>query len=352
MSMNTEWKPALLAALFLAACGGGGEPPPLGQVGAGEQQVKQATGASTTSVSGLALLVSPAGSQPASLQGGNAGVGVNEIIFQIEQFSTLSIDLNSASLAALSTVAVLDAKGVVRLSADTGNAQARVQLEAGTYQLRYTGATAASQEVTAALWLDGDSALASVPELQLLTSGSCPNCNLQSANLSALSLSGFNLSGADLRKAVLVHAPGGLKLLGTDTMTVLLSVADPVSADLTGANLIGVKLSGAYLTGVGQRGAQLGGVSLSAALATDLFLPRADLTGANLSGTDLSRSVLSHASLRGANMTNTIMMDSDLSNADLSGATLGEADFTRANLSGAIWTDRRVCAAGSLGRCL
>ena len=41
----------------------------------------------------------------------------------------------------------------------------------------------------------------------------------------------------------------------------------------------------------------------------------------------------------------------DLSGANLKGSYQGQTQFRGANLSGAVWTDGKVCAAGSIGSC-
>ena len=45
-------------------------------------------------------------------------------------------------------------------------------------------------------------------------------------------------------------------------------------------------------------------------------------------------------------------LDADLSGANLRGANLQGAILIQAKLSGATWTDGRVCAEGSVGKCL
>jgi uncharacterized protein YjbI with pentapeptide repeats len=357
---GTAWLPVamapLLAALLLASCGGGGgSVPPVRQFGVVEPQLKNAGGGSVVPGPGSGLVVSqlePAGGAPAPLMGDSASVGVDEITFQVDYSSSVSIHLTSESLSTVSEVVLLDSAGAIRFSVSADNTQAQAQLAPGTYTVRLTSAAGATEVVSAMLWFGGVSSLASATDLQKLLTGNCAGCNLQGANLSAIDLKGINLAGADLRGAILVQVAGGLKLNGSDVMTILLASSDVVGADLTGSNLAGVKLSGAYLTGSGQSPARLGGVDFSSALATDLLLPRADLHGANLKSADLSRSVLTSAVLRGANLSNAILANTDLSNADLSGANLLGADFSGAKLSGAIWTDQRVCASPSVGACL
>ena len=345
-----------LVALLLAACGDGGALPPVRQFGVAEPQLKAAgnpSGVVTGPGSGLVVSqVEPSGGQPSPAVGDSASIGVDEIRFQVDQSSTVSVNLTSESFSTVSQVMVIDANGAIRFSADSSNPDVQVRLEAGNYVLRFTAATGAADVVPAMVWFGGDAGLASAADLQKLLSGNCGNCNLQGANLSSLSLRGFNLVGADLRNAILLQVPGGLKLKGTDVMTILLNGSDIQGADLTGSNLAGAQLSGAYLTGSGQSPARLGGVDFSSAHATDLLLPRADLHGANMTGADFSRGVFSHASLRGANLSYAILVNADLSDADLTGANLQGATFTGANLSGAIWSDQRVCARPSVGACL
>ncbi|MFZ4480544.1 MAG: pentapeptide repeat-containing protein [Rhodoferax sp.] len=347
---------ALLAALLLAGCGSGTAELPVRQFGVAEPQLKQTGNASgITPGSGSGLVTSqiePAGGQPAPLVGDTANVGVDELFFEVDQTSTISINTGGEGVPAVSRVTVLDAGGVVRFTAAGDSPQALVKLERGTYVLRLTATTGASEIALGMAWFGGQSGLTVVTDLQKLASGNCPRCSLQGANLSGTGLRGFNLAGADLRNAIMVQVPGGLKLSGTDMMTVLLNGSDIAGADLSGANLVGARLSGAYLTGAGQSAANLSGADLASAQATDLFLPRADLHGANLANADLSRSVLTRALLRGANMINAIMVGTDLSGADLGGALLDGANFTGARLAGTIWSDRRVCAANSVGVCL
>ncbi|MCX7627649.1 MAG: pentapeptide repeat-containing protein [Methylophilaceae bacterium] len=63
--------------------------------------------------------------------------------------------------------------------------------------------------------------------------------------------------------------------------------------------------------------------------------------GVDWHGCDKSGYLLVGADLRGANLTN----------ANLYGANLSYAQLEGADLSGAIWTDGRQCAPGSVGRC-
>jgi tetratricopeptide (TPR) repeat protein len=85
---------------------------------------------------------------------------------------------------------------------------------------------------------------------QLLSTKSCPGCDLSAAGLVFAQLAGANLSGANLVRANL-------------------SQSDLTGADLSQANLVGASLSGANLAG---------------AYLMDANLEDADLTNANLRG--------------------------------------------------------------------
>ena len=66
-------------------------------------------------------------------------------------------------------------------------------------------------------------------------------------------------------------------------------------------------------------------------------LTKADLTGASFRNSDLRRARLFRAILRGADMT---------------GARMRGADILKADFTGATWIDgKRICAAGSIGKC-
>lgn len=105
-------------------------------------------------------------------------------------------------------------------------------------------------------------------------------------------------------------------------------------------------LRGMVLSNGAAPGAQLRGADLAAA-----DLRYADLRGADLSYTRLGGANLKGADLRDTDLTYAVLHDVDLSFADLRGANLGGADLTEAILHGAVWTDGRRCAEGSLGDC-
>jgi tetratricopeptide (TPR) repeat protein len=93
---------------------------------------------------------------------------------------------------------------------------------------------------------------------QLLSTKSCPNCELSNAGLVMGDFSGAKLNGANL-----------------------------VGANLSRANLMGADLRGANLTGASFYGADLRG---------------ADLRGANITGADLRSAYLQNANVAGLNL--------------------------------------------------
>lgn len=113
-------------------------------------------------------------------------------------------------------------------------------------------------------------------------------------------------------------------------------------------------------------GRGLARADLSGARMANMRLSRADLSGAGLERADLSYSELAVSRLRQARLGGAVLVGAglrgaDLSGADLAGANLSYADLTGADLTGAdlraaildhaIWTDGRLCAPGSVGRC-
>lgn len=130
--------------------------------------------------------------------------------------------------------------------------------------------------------------------------------------------------------------------------------------DLAGMDLRGTDLSYVNLNRANLPAADLSGANLQWANLSDSNLQAARLDEADLRGVALSRSVLGNASLRGAKLGGASFTGASLNNTDLGGADLSgfefegavtETSLTRADLSGAVWTDGSRCAAGSVGRC-
>jgi hypothetical protein len=97
-------------------------------------------------------------------------------------------------------------------------------------------------------------------------------------------------------------------------------------------------------------------------LRTTRNLDGRNLSGLNLVGLDLSDCSLKGADMRGSNLERANMMGSNLERVDMTGANLKMASFyqsaltaaklDQAILDGAIWTDKSICAQGSIGECL
>ncbi|MBE9114041.1 pentapeptide repeat-containing protein [Nodosilinea sp. LEGE 07298] len=143
------------------------------------------------------------------------------------------------------------------------------------------------------------------------------NRNTETANLSHA-----NLIGADLNCA---------EFSGAD-----LSGADLIDANLCGANLISTDLSGANLSGANLSGANLSGADLSSTNLSGADLSSTNLSGANLNCAELRYANLSGADLRYANLSGADLRQANLSGADLNCALLVDANFSDANLSGAL----------------
>lgn len=121
-------------------------------------------------------------------------------------------------------------------------------------------------------------------------------------------------------------------------------------------NWSGCDMSARNLSRLDLDQAQLSNAKLSRANLQATRLTRADLSYADLVGADLSMANLQKAILKGAVLRNAQLAQADLRDADLGYVSLQGADLSGALLSGAnfekaIWTDGRVCAAGSVGDC-
>lgn len=113
----------------------------------------------------------------------------------------------------------------------------------------------------------------------------------------------------------------------------------------------GAALRGADLTGASLYDTRLSAARLERAQLMEADLRYASLDRARLERADLSNALLTGASLRGARLRDARLENADLRHADLAGADLGGARLEGADLGRAIWTDGRVCAAGSIGHC-
>ena len=101
---------------------------------------------------------------------------------------------------------------------------------------------------------------------------------------------------------------------------------------------------------------RLDGANLRGGNFTQSILDLSNLKGANLMLANLERAHLHAVNLRDsnlmlANLSGASLLDADLSGANLQGANLQKTILIQAKLGGAIWTDGRVCAEGSVGEC-
>jgi uncharacterized protein YjbI with pentapeptide repeats len=209
----------------------------------------------------------------------------------------------------------------------------------------------------------------------ILDDGVLQEAEMTFAILAKARLSGTKLQGANLGGATLVEAElPGANLSGADLQNARIS-----RSNLAGATLIDARLKGADLSGVWLSGAVLTGADLSAAVLSQSHLEGADLTDADLTEVDLAGADLDEANLKnakldradftGARLSHMVLdgvvhkgghlkgvdfqysslVGADLSvmgifnhDADLSGAYLGNANFTRANLSGSDLSEAQI----------
>lgn len=116
-------------------------------------------------------------------------------------------------------------------------------------------------------------------------------------------------------------------------------------------NLSGARIAGADLGGASIRNAHLDGVLLAGAGLAGARLDYSSLRISDLQGADLRGAVLIGAVLSGADLRNARFDNANLAYTNLSGAQIEGARFDGAILDQAIWTDQRMCARGSRGRC-
>lgn len=119
-----------------------------------------------------------------------------------------------------------------------------------------------------------------------------------------------------------------------------------------GLNAPGLDMNHASMEKMRLDGANLQRGNFSFAIMQLINLKGADLMLANLEGAHLHAANLQKANLMMANMQKVNLVDADLSGANLRGANLTGATLIQAKFDGATWTDGRVCAKGSVGKCL
>ncbi|KLN60600.1 hypothetical protein WH96_12205 [Kiloniella spongiae] len=147
--------------------------------------------------------------------------------------------------------------------------------------------------------------------------------------------------------------------------TVLAACTDPAGVDVNwqrcnmdGLNLDDVQLSGARLRDTSfLRGslnqADLKNVSGFRTKFVSASLVEADFTKASLPEADFTKAKLQGADFTKANLKRARLFKAILRGANLTKAKIEGADLTEADLSGATWIDgKRICAEGSIGRCM
>ena len=118
-----------------------------------------------------------------------------------------------------------------------------------------------------------------------------------------------------------------------------------------GCNMRGMSAENITLDGMSAASARLTGARLSGSSIKSANLGYANLDNAELSYVDFSDSVLKGASLRNADMSRVNLENADMRYADMTGAKIGGLLIGNTRLSGAIWTNGKVCKPKSIGKC-
>ncbi|MEJ2344741.1 MAG: pentapeptide repeat-containing protein [Gammaproteobacteria bacterium] len=160
--------------------------------------------------------------------------------------------------------------------------------------------------------------------------------------ITALGLIVLFAAGVFVYRALPAHTASATVCGGSPAPGVSWSNCGLEGLQAAGADLTGAHLDNADLRGADLHGAMLAESDLAYSNVSTADLRYANLANARLLGTGLRNSDLSYAHFNGA----------DLSYADLRGARITGAVWDGAKLDKAIWIDGRVCAAGSVGRCV
>lgn len=128
--------------------------------------------------------------------------------------------------------------------------------------------------------------------------------------------------------------------------------AQCTSAVRVGVNAPGVNMNHASMEKMRLDGAKLQRANFSYAIMQLVNLKGADLMLANLEGAHMHAANLQNANLMMSNLQKVNLVDADLSGANLQGANLNGAILIQTKFDGATWTDGRICAKGSIGKCL
>ena len=137
-----------------------------------------------------------------------------------------------------------------------------------------------------------------------------------------------------------------------NTLCKLEPEAQCTSAVRIGLNAPGIDMNNASMSTMRLDNANLQRANLSYAILQLSSLKGANLMLANLEGAHMHAVNLENANLMMANMKKVNLMDANLSGANLTGANLNGAILLKAKFDNATWVDGRVCAVGSIGKCL
>ena len=137
-----------------------------------------------------------------------------------------------------------------------------------------------------------------------------------------------------------------------NTLCKLEPEAQCTSAVRIGVNAPGVDMHNSSMTTMRLDNANLQGANLSNSILQLSNLKGANLMLANLQGAHMHGVNLQNANLSLANLMKVNLMDANLSGANLLGANLSGALLLKTKFDNATWTDGRVCAVGSIGKCL
>jgi uncharacterized protein YjbI with pentapeptide repeats len=408
--MFMRWKSSVLGlSLVLGACGGGDAPPPdfIPQFGVTERQLSQATQPDTgivaqTGSGAVSLQLESSGARvPLPLSGDTDVAGVDTVFFQILQDGWVRLSLSDQDLLHVASVEVRNAAQNVLAKVDAQTPQAQVLLSRGDtslpkprFEIRVTSGHGKVSSPQVLIWW-GDILVptankAQVRSLSRTQAIECESCNLSGTQLGGYTLQGSFLPSADLRNAwlVKVKSPSDLQLSEGQIFKMFMHSSQVEGANLSGANLNRADLTGALLTGAGDAPADLSGTHLNRATLTGVNLDRANLVGVQMNlaqafqasfiGVDakgaqftqaqLAQTNFEGAKLHGANFSEADLRGSHLQDAQLTGTNLSGADLRGSNLQGAFivgvgtmldgaqltgatWTDGRICGADSVGTC-
>ena len=267
------------------------------------------------------------------------GQGLDRIPYRIDRRTAVELALQSIPNTDIAA-SLIDDKEQKVLTATTERSNINGTLDAGQYALVLTRLDTVAHTVTI------------FARASLTLSTSCPACTLPDIDLggdqlidgdfSAVDFSGGNFWNTDFRNAILRNAVlKNARLWSTD-----FSDADLKGADLSHALGLNAVWRNAVLDSARLDSADLKGADFDSA-----SLIGASLVGANLQATSLFNADFSGTDLRNADLRNAFMNLADFSGADLREADLRLTEFRGTRFDGALWTDGKICATGSIDQC-